>query len=65
MTSNKKLKIESSSQKKEDLIYIKELLEAGKLKSVVDRSYPLEQTADAHKYAETGGKIGNVVLTVE
>ena len=52
MTSNKKLKIESASQKKEDLITLKELIEAGKLKSIIDRSYPLEQTADFDVSAE-------------
>ncbi len=62
MTSNKKLKIELSSQKKEDLIFLKELMEAGKIKSVIDRKYPLEQTSDAHKYVETGQKLGNVVI---
>lgn len=64
LTGGQRAKIGIARFRKDDVLYLKELLEAGAYRPVIDRAYPLEEVVEATRYVETGRKVGNVVLSV-
>jgi len=64
-TGGRKMGNLSMKSNRDDLIFVKELIEAGKVKSVIDRSFPLSETAEALRYYGEGRSLGKVVITVE
>jgi NADPH:quinone reductase-like Zn-dependent oxidoreductase len=64
LMGGKKVHAGMAPDRREDLVFLNQLLETGKIKAVIDRRYPLEQTAEAHRYVDTGRKRGSVVIMI-
>jgi NADPH:quinone reductase-like Zn-dependent oxidoreductase len=64
MRNSKKVLGGSGTELPEDLVYLKELLDAGTIKPVIDKIYPMEEIIKAHRYVDTGRKKGNVVIAI-
>jgi NADPH:quinone reductase-like Zn-dependent oxidoreductase len=65
ITGTRRVRLGLARYRREDLLFLKKLVEVGAYRPVVDRSYPLEDVVGAHRYVDTQQKIGNVVLTVD
>jgi NADPH:quinone reductase-like Zn-dependent oxidoreductase len=64
LTGGQRAQIGLARFRKDDVLHLKELIEAGRYRPVIDRTYPLDEVVEATRYVETGRKVGNVVLTV-
>jgi NADPH:quinone reductase-like Zn-dependent oxidoreductase len=63
--TNKRVTLGMAEYRKDDVLFLKELVEAGEYRAVIDRTYPLDEVVEATRYVETGRKTGNVVLTLD